>query len=699
MYRIIPLSFFLIFSQLFAQINPEAITIARDQWGIPHIMAKTDAEVAYGFAWATAEDDFKSMQMVLLAIKGLLGQHLGKEGAIVDVAVHILGVHKIVEERYEKDLSPEFRKVIEAYVAGVNAYAAQHPKEVLEKKAFPIHGKDLIKGYVFSMTQLTGVTRSLRQILGGKLSPGASLASLPKAQAAAALPRGSNAIAVSRRKTTDGKTYLAINSHQPLEGPLAWYEAHLISEEGMNILGATFPGSAVISVGVNEQLGWAHTVNHPDVADIYELKMHPSEKLTYKFDGQWEKLTPYFTKAHIKVMGFLKIGLKQKFYQSKYGVTFDTPNGFFSLRHPINQDIRVAEQWFSMGKAKNFDEFKQAMNMQALPGMNMVYADRDDHIYYISNGRFPIRDPYYNWLEVLPGDTSATLWSQEIYPLDSLPHVLDPASGFVYNTNQTPFLASGPHDHPKPKDVPHTTGFQPPKADNNRSVRLRKLMEQYDKLSYEDFKRIKYDRAYHRPLLSAMKLEPIFHLDAKKYPEIAESIKLLKDWDRVASPESEGATIFILALAEVLKQVKTASLREGDELDEAKLVAAVTSAQYHLQSYFGQIAVPLGNVQRHTRDEVSLAVGGGPDVLAALHSSKAENGQTRARAGDSYISLIRFSDEGVEIESVNAYGTSAHPDSPHYTDQMEMYTQQQLRPMTLDKDKVLKEAVRIYHPN
>lgn len=679
----------LIFSFADAQINPERITIVRDQWGIPHIYAPTDAEVAYGLAWATAEDDFYSMQMQMLAVKGMLGLALGKEGAFMDVAVHLLGAHQIVEDRYEQDLSPGFREVLEAYAAGANAYAQSHPEEVLLKKAFPISGKDIIKGYVVGVAQMTGVEKSLRQILGGKLE-------LPAP--AEAGPAGSNAFAVSRRRTTDGKTYLAINSHQPLEGPTAWYEVHLCSEEGMNLMGATFPGGATIFLGTNEYLGWGHTLNYPDLSDIYQLHMHPTEKLTYRFDGQWIKLQPYYTKARIKAMGFLRLGAKQKFYQSKYGVTFETPQGFFSLRFPANRDIRAAEQWFRMGKATNFEEFMQALNMQGHIGMNLVYADREDHLFYISNGRFPIRDPHYDWKGVLPGDTSATLWQDQYYPLDSLPHVLDPPSGFVYNCNQTPFLASGPGDHPDPARTPATTGYQAPEYDNNRSVRLRMLMQQHPTLSYEDFKRIKFDRAYHTPLLSARKLEAIFHLDEAAYPQVAESIRLLKSWDRVTRPESEAASIFLLVLRHLGQKIPWHSLDQGDELTTELLIEALEQAQQHLLTHFGKVAVPLGDMQRHQRGQVDLPIGGGPDVLAAIHTRPIENGRFKARAGDSYISLVRFSSDGVEIESLNAYGSSAKPGSPHYTDQMQPFVQQQLRPMTLEREKIFKEAERIYHP-
>jgi len=678
----------MVYAPLVAQIIPEKIDIVRDKWGVPHIYAPTDAEVAYGFGWASAEDDSRTMQLQLLPVRGLMGQVLGKEGAVGDVLVHLLEAEEIVERRYSKDISPAFRAYLEAYAAGVTSYLKKHPKELLHKKLLPITGKDIAKAFVMGVSLMANVQKDLVALLQNKIQP----IEIPKAL-------GSNAFAFQSHKTTDGKTYLAINSHQPLEGPNSWYEAHLCSEEGMNILGACFAGSPVITVGTNEQLGWAHTVNYGDFSDVFQLEMHPKKKLHYRFDNEWIALEKFPVKARIKILGFLKVGKKQKFYKSKYGVTFETETGFFALRFPANTTIQSPEQWFRMSKANNWEEFKSALDMQALPAMNLVYADREDNIFYLSNGLLPKRKRGYDWKGVVPGNTSATLWGNDFYPIDSLPHLLNPASGYVYNCNHTPFISSSDADNPKVKDVPSTTGYQLPESLTNRAVRFEELIEPYDKVSYEDFKKIKYDRSYNKPLRSAPKLEAIFQLSEEKYPDLKESIQLLKNWDREATVESEGATLFITALRYIQKRITDPSqFRKGNTINEALLVKAVRHARQYCQQHFGAIHVPLKRLQRHTRGSVNLPVSGGPDVLAALAAREQPDGTIRASAGDSYIELVRFSESGVEIETVNAFGASAKPNSPHYTDQMQLYVDQKLKPMTLDKEQVYKEAVRVYHP-
>lgn len=672
---------------LFGQINPKNIDIVRDQWGVPHVYAPTDVEVAYGFAWATAEDDFKTMQQQLLPIRGLTGRVFGKSGAAADVVVHLVEANQVVDAKYAADVSPEFKAYLEAYADGANAYAEAHPKEVLHKKLFPIEGRDILKGFVLGLTLMSHADRDVRQLVAGKVKS----IKLPEAT-------GSNAFAISAKKTTDGKTYLAINSHQPLEGLNSWYEAHLCSEEGLNILGGTFAGSPVITVGTNERLGWAHTLNYADFSDVFQLEMHPTNPLQYRIDDQWHTLEPYDTKAKIKLAGFLPVGARQEFFKSRYGVTFKTDNGVFAWRFTANRDIKAAEQWHRMSKSSNWKEFKAAMDMQGLGAMNIVYADADDHIYYLSNGRFPKRNPKYDWKGVVPGNTAETLWQDDFYTIDELPHVLDPASGYVYNCNHTPFLSSAIADNPKVSATPSTTGHQQPERLTNRGVRLYELLSAQEEFSYEDFKRIKYDRKYHTPLRSAPKLEAAFHLDASKYPEVKESIELLANWDREAVIESEAAAMFVLLLSEVRKLVGWDAIREGDKLTDDVLVQAIKNVRAYCQEYFGAVHVPLSRLQRHTRGNVNLPVSGGPDVLAALAASKQEDGTLRARAGDSYIELVRYSKDGVEIESVNAFGASAKPGSPHYTDQMQMYVNRELKKMTLNKEEVYKSAKRIYHP-
>ncbi|MBT9483624.1 penicillin acylase family protein [Sediminibacterium sp.] len=662
-----------------AQINPAKIDIIRDKYGVPHIFGKTDPEVAYGLAWAHAEDDFTTIQQSLLAGKAMLAQYQGKKGASIDYIVHLLRIPELVEERYESDLAPDFKKLLEGYSAGLNAYAAKHPKEVLLKKIFPVTPKDMVQYSVLQLCVLSGADKALAAIFGGTVP----LLENYKTQ-------GSNAFAFNSNKTTDGNVYLAINAHQPLEGPVAFYEAHLSSEEGWNILGANFPGAPSILHGVNEHLGWAHTVNEPDKLDVYQLEINPTNKTQYKFDGKWETLEEKVAPLKVKIAG-LKINVKKKAYWSKYGPTIITDRGTFSIRMPAQMDIRGLEQWYRFNKAKNFTEFKAAVNMKAIPGYNIVYADKYDTIYYISNGRIPVRDKNYNWKTTLPGNTSATLWNQ-LHPIESLPQVLQPKSGFVYNTNHSPFHSTEGPENPIVKDI--TMGYET--LENNRSKRFEEMLKPLNKVNYEDFKRIKFSRQFPSNFYFPYNIDTLFMLDETKYTDIADLISNLKTWDKIGNAESIGAGTFFMITHTVYDD--RALYIKQKTITEQQAVKIIRAAKNKMLTNFNRTNLQLGDIQKLVRGNIVLPLPGLPDVLAPMYSIPYKDGMYKGNQGDAYIELVRFTKDGPIIESVNVYGASARKASPHYTDQMDMYVKQQTKTMTLNKAIVYQQAVKKYNP-
>ena len=150
--------------------------------------------------------------------------------------------------------------------------------------------------------------------------------------------RGSNLIALSSRKTGTNESFLAINTHQPLEGPTSWYEAHLVSEEGTNIIGATFPGAPCILTGANEYLGWTHTVNYPDKADVFQLEM--KNRTTYIVDGEAHQLVKKKAKMYVRFFG-MRIPVSKVFYESIYGPTLRNKAGVFAVRTPGTTNINA----------------------------------------------------------------------------------------------------------------------------------------------------------------------------------------------------------------------------------------------------------------------------------------------------------------------------------------------------------------------
>ncbi len=688
------LSFIVQAQESFPSINTENISIVRDSWGVPHIYGKTDEEAVYGLAWATAEDDFENMQQTLLAIRGKYGSVKGKEGAILDFLFHIVNADDIVERDYNKTFSPKFKKIINAYVQAANKFAETHPKEVLHKSIFPINEKDVIKGYVVILSLMANVGYDIERIFNNKM--------LTKGDSP--MVKGSNAIAMNSSITTDGKAYLAVNSHQPVEGPFSWYEAHINSEEGWNFLGSLLPGGLTPQHGTNEHLGWAHTLNYPDLNDVYQLEMHPNKKLHYKFDGEWLKLEERPITSWVKV-GFLKIPIRKKFYWSKYGTTIKNKNGFFSIRFAGNMVLKAPEQWYHMNKAKNFDDFKSALAMQGIPSINTVYADREDNIYFLSNGLFPDRDPQYKWKDVLTGNTSENLWEPKFKQLEELVQVLNPSCGYLFNTNNSPYYSTCAAENPKPSDYDPTLGHL--EKNTGRAMRIMELMEKYEKVSFEDFKKIKYDLKSCSPFYtrSIENLEEMLHLDPQKYPDIADIIEALKKWDRRVDVHNKQAAIISLSVQYLLKYMRKRNIVDyNNSLPVEEFANALRFAKKHLKKHFGRIDIELGQLQVHmrgkgkTESKKKLPIWGIPEVIPQMYTVKYKKGKYRSYVGESYIQLVQYSKDGVELETINCFGASNKKDSPHYEDQMDLFVQQKTKKMTLNKKEVFKNAKRIYHP-
>ena len=674
----------LCFYNVFSQINPDKIDIVRDEFGVPHIFAKTDAEVAYGLAWAHAEDDFETIQIGYLAGNNLLSKHLGNVGLGADFISQFIGSEDLFESKYDSDISSEYKNIVKAYALGLNSYAREHPDEVFVEDLFPVNEKKMMRYAQLQLFISSNGDKWVSNIIDNKLSYNFSKEEQYK---------GSNTFAFNSTKTKDGSTYLAINTHQPLDGPVSWYEAHLCSEEGTNILGALFAGTPNILIGTNENLAWAHTVNQPDKTDVFALEMHPDKKLQYRVDGTYLKLEEKKAKLRFKLLG-IPLSIKKKFYKSIYGPTLKNKSGFYSVRTPALFEIRALEQWWRMNKAKNFTEFYKVLKMKALPGYNIGYADKNDTIFYISNGLIPKRAKNYDWASVVPGNTRKTLWT-ESYEIEELPQVVQPKSGYFYNANHTPFKSSAEEDNPDPTNFDSNMGFET--YDNNRSTRLKQLIDEYEKLDYDDFKLIKYDRQYPRPYtFNWMDIHYLELLDAKKYPDIEMLIERLQAWDRKANKNSFGAGTFAV-LYDQLRPFYS-KIPEPKIFPASYIIQALRNTKEYLLKHFNTTDVKLGDYQKLVRGSKELPIFGLPDVITAMSSRPYKDGKVKVVSGESYIELIRFTDKGPEIESVISYGSSDHPDSKHYDDQMEMYANFKTKKMTLNKDSVYKNAKRIYNP-
>src|SRR5262249_25536903 len=256
-----------------------------------------------------------TIQGALAAARGRLATVIGREGAANDYMVQLLRIREVVDAGYERDLAPETRALCEAYADGINHYAALHPDQAIAS-LYPVRGRDLVAGFVHKTPLFFGLDGVLR----GLLEPAPAASSPPPAG-------GSNPVAAARRAPAGGSPRLAINSPQPWAGPVAWYEAHLHSDAGWDAVGGLFPGAPVILHGHNRDLGWAHTVNRPDLIDVYALEVDPANPDEYKLDGAWRALERRDAAIEVKLLGPLHWTFHREALWSVYGPVCRGPRG------------------------------------------------------------------------------------------------------------------------------------------------------------------------------------------------------------------------------------------------------------------------------------------------------------------------------------------------------------------------------------
>ncbi|MDB5712067.1 MAG: penicillin amidase family protein, partial [Sphingomonas bacterium] len=282
------------------------VTIARDNFGVPHIFGKTDPDVAYGIGYAHAEDDFSTLQEVLAMTRGRLGAMTGADGAKTDFALYFLDARATVNRDYMKQPA-DVRALLDAYASGLNRYAERHPEEVRLSRLFPVDGADVATGFVMRSPFFFGLDQTLGALVGDMPLPRENAGPAPDAPDVTPVgpngnENGSNAFVVAPKRSADGHTRLISNSHQPWRGGVAWYELVVHSEAGWNFAGANFPGAPYPLLGHNLTLGWTNTVNRPDLTDVYKLALSDDGN-SYRFDGAMRPLEKTRVWLHVKLWG------------------------------------------------------------------------------------------------------------------------------------------------------------------------------------------------------------------------------------------------------------------------------------------------------------------------------------------------------------------------------------------------------------
>jgi len=660
-----------------ATIRPAHSEILWDTWGVPHISGKDTEGLFRAFGWAQMQSHGDLILRLYGSARGRGAEYWGNSYINSDRLIRTMGFPNRAHEWYAAQ-SSNFQRYLEAFAAGINAYAEEHGDQIADevKVVLPVDANDVLAHAQSLFFNFLAAQGGCGQAI--------NLQSLPAP--------GSNGWAIAPIHSASSKSMLLTNPHLYWSGEQTLYEAQLTAP-GIDAYGAALVGLPALAIAFNDYQGWTHTNNPLDGCDLYALSLADGG---YRFDGQ---VYPFQTEVQT---------LKVK--QDDGSLSEEQLVVRRSIQGPVVQQngqttataIRVVgvdqfpvygllEQEWDMARAKNLSEFEAALKKLQLPFFNVIYADRDGHIMYLFNGQEPVRSQgdYAFWQGIVPGDTSATLWSN-ILSYNDLPKITDPANGWVQNSNDSPWTATFP-EKLNPNDFPPYIAPRGPLS--LRPQRGIYMLTEEDHISFRKMIEDKYSTFME---LADRILDDLISAARQNGSETAsQAADVLQAWDRQADADSRGALLFGFWANEVNASGGASNFfltpwEENAPLTTPKgianpgsAVAALERAASKVQSAYGALDVPWGQVMRLQRGNINLPGNGGPGdelgIFRVIDFLPTTNGQFQSYFGDSYIAAVEFSNP-VRARVLNTYGNSTQPGSPHLGDQLVLSARKELRP-------------------
>jgi acyl-homoserine-lactone acylase len=717
----------------------EGVTIIRDDWGVPHIYGKTDADVVFGLMYAQAEDDFNRVETNFINSQGRLAEAEGEKEIWRDLRMKLF-IDPVHMQAQYKESPPWLKALMDAWADGLNFYLATHPnvKPRVITKFEPWMALSFSEGSIggdIERVNLAQLEAFYSPSLGSKQSSyGATAPERPPVAEAGGgkkpetttasvgveplvEPTGSNGIAVAGMNTASGKAILLINPHTSF---FFREEAQMVSEEGLNAYGALTWGQFFIYQGFNDRAGWMHTSSSVDNIDEYleTVTQKPDGSYTYKVGTEERPLA--VKKITVPYKGASGMATREfTTYRTHRGPVVRSADGKWVSVRLMEEPLKALIQSFSRTKTRTLDEYKKVMAIQTNSSNNTLYANADGDIAYFHSNFVPERDPRFDWTKPVDGANPATEWTG-IHSFDESPNVVNPKNGWVYNTNNYPFSAAGPFS-PKEKDFPD---YMDAGSENPRGVHAIRVLEGKKGFTVDS---LISDVAYSSlmpefeiqipPLLKAHAAAPASNpLKAKT----AEAVAVLKDWDYRWSASSVPTSVAIFYGEDLWQRVTPAARKANVSVYE--YMKSKATAQERLESLaagidkltadFGKWQTPWGEINRFQRNDGAIvqtfddSKPSTPVMFASARWGSLASFGARAypgtkkwygTSGNSFVAVVEFGDR-IKARAVTAGGLHSSPEHKHFNNQADRYATGNLREVYFYREQLKGHTEREYKP-
>jgi len=687
------------------------VTIVRDDWGIPHIYGKTDADVVFGLMFAQAEDDFNRVETNFINSMGRLAEAEGQAEIYRDLRMKLFVDPDSMKAKYKT--SPVWLKTLmNSWADGLNFYLYKHP----EVKPRVIKRFEPWMALTFSEGSIGGDIEKVSprdlEAFYGKRAIGRAL---PEKNVLPAEPGGSNGFAIAPSNTANHHAILWINPHTSF---FFRAEVQMVSEQGLNAYGAVTWGQFFVYQGFNDRAGWMHTTSGVDDVDEYlETVVKKGNGYVYRYGKEERPLTA----TRITVPYVTPNGMAKKeftVYRTHHGPVIREADGKWVAIKLMQEPVKALTQSYTRTKARNYKEFRKTMELHTNSSNNTIFADADGDIAYFHANFIPKRDTRFDWSRPVDGSDPATEW-KGLHSVEESPHLLNPASGWLYNTNNWPFSASGASS-PKKADYP---AYMETGGENARGIHAIRVLSNRKDFTPSTLMAAAFDSylpAFDDLIPSLISAYDQAPATSAVKTQVAEQIALLRGWDKRWSIMSVPTSLAVFWGEELQRAVGADARRAAVPVDEymakrttpEQRLQALAKASDKLAADFGSWKTPWGDInrfQRLTGDIVQPFSDAGPSIPVGFPSARwgslASFGARAYRgtkkwygtSGNSFVAVVEFGDS-VRAKAVSAGGESGDPKSPHFNDQAVRYTTGELRDVYFYRPQLKNHTERQYHP-